>query len=155
MAKASDKGNLSDLEKSVIKVAGDSSKKWYINEFLQILVQNGVKTFGNDSRNLANFLRRRPHLFDFQDDKLSNKVDSEDIRKLRAQHNEEIQRLNQVIKDLKNDNAKLSSENGKLSHAIEDYKDVQEQNDKVIKKLKEELLKLTRKIGDLKCKPKE
>ena len=76
-------------------------------------------------------------------------------KKIRLEdQNEEIERLNQVIKDLKNDNAKLSSENGKLSHAIEDYKDVQEQNDKVIKKLKEELLKLTRKIGDLKCKPK-
>ena len=68
--------------------------------------------------------------------------------------NEDIQRLNQVIKDLENDNSKLSSENGKLSKAIEDYKDLQEQNDKVVKNLKEELLKLDREIADLKCKPK-
>ena len=76
-----------------------------------------------------------------------NKIKLED-------QSEEIQKLNQVIKDLKNDNAKLSSENGKLSQAIEDYKDLQEQNDKVVKNLKEELLKLDREIADLKCKPK-
>ena len=90
MAKASDKGNLSDLEKSVIKVAGDNSKKWYINDFLQALVQNGVKRFGDDSKHLANFLRRRRHLFDFQDDKISTKFNSEEIRKLSVQQNEDI-----------------------------------------------------------------
>ena len=250
--------SMSDLEKSVIKVAGDSSKKWNINDFIQVLVQNGVKQFRDDSKHLANFLRRRPHLIDFQNDKLSTKFNSEEIRKLSVQQNEDIvksmatelqredvlendsnkkdqdetipeeteqlkndfkllmtsqnelkksfqdlmnlvmsqnqnksqneqgadpinensrhaeetdfnppakkirlkdqnediQRLNQVIKDLENDNSKLSSENGKLSKAIEDYKDLQEQNDKVVKNLKEELLKLDREIADLKCKPK-
>ena len=72
-----------------------------------------------------------------------NKIKLED-------QSEEIQKLNQVIKDLKNDNSKLSSENGKLSQANEDYKEAQKQNDKVVKNLKEELLKLARENADLK-----
>ena len=72
-------------------------------------------------------------------------------KKIRLEdQNEEIQKLNQVIKDLKNDNSKLSSENGKLSQANEDYKEAQKQNDKVVKNLKEELLKLARENADLK-----
>ena len=73
------------------------------------------------------------------------------LKKIKLEdQSEEIQKLNQVIKDLKNDNSKLSSENGKLSQANEDYKEAQKQNDKVVKNLKEELLKLARENADLK-----
>ena len=84
MAKPSDRRNLSYLEKSIIKVAGDSSKKWHINDLHKAVIEKGVKQFGDDPNHLANFLRRRPHLFDFQNDKVSTKFNNEEIKRLSA-----------------------------------------------------------------------
>ena len=81
---------LKHLEISLLKVAGNSSQTWNINDFHQVLVQKGVNQFGDDPKNLTNFIHGRPHLFDFENDKLSTKFNNEEIRKLSDQRNEHI-----------------------------------------------------------------
>ena len=72
----------------------------------------------------------------------------EPLKKIKLEdQSEEIQKLNQVIKDLKEGNLKLQTEIVKLSKANED---VQKQNEETIKNLKEESLKLQQKVLDLK-----
>ena len=62
------------------------------------------------------------------------------LKKIKLEdQSEEIQRLNQIIKDLKEDNLKLSYENTMLT---KDYKILQIQYEAVVKNLKEDKLKL-------------
>ena len=63
---------------------------------------------------------------------------------------EELQKLNQINKDLKKDNLKLSNENTKLSKENEDYEKMQKQNEAMIKSLKQDLLKLSQENVHLK-----
>ena len=73
------------------------------------------------------------------------------LKKIKLEdQSEEIQKLNQVIKDLKEGNLKLQKEVAKLSKANDDYEEVQKQNEAIIKNLKEENLKLHQEILDLK-----
>ena len=70
------------------------------------------------------------------------------LKKMKMEgESEEIQKLNQIIKDLKEDNLKLQTETVKLSKANEE---VQKQNEETIKNLKEENLKLHQENLDLK-----
>ena len=68
--------------------------------------------------------------------------------------NGEIQRLNQIIKDLKDDNSKLFMENTKLSIEIANLsqhnEEMQNQNEATIRNLKEDRLKLAREVVELK-----
>ena len=71
---------------------------------------------------------------------------------------EEIQRLNQVIKDLKEDNLKLSSMNAKLCTENEHFKKLQKLNEATVKSLRnrkkkqsEENETLRQEIDALKC----
>ena len=71
---------------------------------------------------------------------------------------EEIQRLNQVIKDLKEDNLKLLSMNAKLCTENEHFKKLQKLNEATVKSLRnrkkkqsEENETLRQEIDALKC----
>ena len=74
----------------------------------------------------------------------SNNENAKEIKLEKVEdHVEDVPKLNQIIKDLKIDNSKLSKEN-------EDYVKVQKQNEAEIKNLKEDLLKLSQENADLK-----
>ena len=77
------------------------------------------------------------------------------LKKIKKEdQSEEIQRLNQIIKDLKEDNSKLSKENTKISDEnaklSKHNEEMQTQNEAMIKNLKEDRLKLAREIVELK-----
>ena len=74
----------------------------------------------------------------------SNNESAKEIKLEKVEgHVEEVPKLNQIIKDLKIDNLKLSKEN-------EGYVKVQKQNEALIKSLKEDLLKLSQENAHLK-----
>ena len=200
MANGIDTKALSELELSVILVAGDHSQSWNINDLHKVVVQKGITIFGDDPRNLAIFLRRRPHLFDYEVEKVFARFDGEEIEMLKAYQNEnivkslsdleegiktsrddsqflanfmrrrshldfqvdnpctkfdsenekEIQRLNEVISDLKEEILKVENENTKVSIVNDVYAEVQQHNEIVLKSLRGENLKLRREILCLK-----
>ena len=73
------------------------------------------------------------------------------VKKIKLEdQNEEIQKLKQVIEDLRKDVMKLSEENATLSKANDEYEEKQVQNETIVKSLKEDNLKLHQEILDLK-----
>ena len=64
-------GSMSDLEKLVVKMAGDKSHKWDINQLFQELKE--VTQF--NKRSLVVFLNHRPHLFEVQNGIVATKFD--------------------------------------------------------------------------------
>ena len=73
------------------------------------------------------------------------------LKKIKLEdQSEEIRKLKQVNKNLKEGNSQLQKEVAKLTKANEDYERVQNQNETVLKNLKEENLKLHKEILDLK-----
>ena len=69
------------------------------------------------------------------------------IKKLKENQSEKIQRLNQVITDLKEDNLKLSNENTAM--LTRDYEILQIQNEAVVMNLKEDKLRLLKENNKL------
>ena len=71
-----------------------------------------------------------------------------------SKRNEEYEKVQNQNETLKNDNLNLSQENARLSREIEELQkqigEPQKQNDTVIKKLKEDLMKLSKENFDLK-----
>ena len=71
-----------------------------------------------------------------------------------SKRNEEYEKMQNQNETLKNDNLNLSQENARLSREIEELQkqigEPQKQNDTVIKKLKEDLMKLSKENFDLK-----
>ena len=108
----------------------------------KVMSQNQNKTqnvqgigSNNDSTNAAN---EEQNSFCFE----------QPVKKIKMEdQNGEIQRLTQIIKDLKDDNSKLSTEIAKLSQHNEE---MQNQNEATIKNLKEDRLKLAREVVELK-----
>ena len=113
MASGIDTSALSELELSVIIIAGNCSRTWHINDLHQAVVQKGIKIFGDDPQNLASFLRRRPHLFDFEVEKVYAMFDREEIEMLRGYQNENIVKslsdLEEGIKTSKDDSQFLAN----------------------------------------------
>ena len=66
---------MSPIEIAVVRVAGDSSNIWKLQDFRTALVENGVKVFG-DPPDLPNFLQKRPEMFYFQNDYIWTKYSS-------------------------------------------------------------------------------
>ena len=66
---------MSPIEIAVVRVAGDSSHIWKLQDFRTALVDNGVKVFG-DPPDLPNFLQKRPEMFYFQNDYIWTKFSS-------------------------------------------------------------------------------
>ena len=65
-------GSLTDLEKLVVKVTGDNSQKWNINQLFQALKE--ITQF--NKRSLLVFLNHRPHLFKVRDGLIATKFES-------------------------------------------------------------------------------
>ena len=72
------------------------------------------------------------------------------VKKIWLKDESEVQKLNQVITDLKKDNLYLSQENAILLDTIDGYEEMQQQNEAMVKNLKEDNLKLYQEILDLK-----
>ena len=72
------------------------------------------------------------------------------IKKFELAGQSEVQKLKQVITDLKKDNLYLSQENAILLDTIDGYEEMQQQNESMVKNLKEDNLKLYQEILDLK-----
>ena len=65
-------GSLTDLEKLVVKVTGDNSQKWNINQLFQALKE--ITQF--NKRSLLLFLNHRPHLFEVRNGLIATKFES-------------------------------------------------------------------------------
>ena len=59
--------HMTEFERDIVRVAGNSSNVWRLHELNNALRANNIEMFGSPGglRNLANFIRKRDHIFNF------------------------------------------------------------------------------------------